>query len=415
MFGRNGRSAQRKPRILVVSERYRPETFLVNDLVGEWRKRGYKVSVLTQVPSYPRDELYPGYPNRWSRYAEQDGGEIIRFPTLLGYNRSVIRKILNYALFAYRASLSALVVAGRFEAIFVYHTGPLTQAIPVVFAKLRKPSLRAAIWTQDVWPDTVFSYGFPNHGTFAALLKFFVRVVYRAFDSVLVTSPGFRRRLAPYLSRERVAQYVPQWPPPELHEPSAPFPTDRRQTNRVFCFAGNIGKMQNLENTIRAFGIASQRVAGLEFHILGDGSLRKRLMELTDRVGGDCVHFWGRVELSEVRRWFSASDFLVLPLASSPIVNLTLPAKFQAYLTAGKPLLTISDGEVADLTLKHEIGLVASPDEVEDIAQKVIRLSRLDGKALQAMQARIHALLTSHFDRHTNVDALLDALVQDNG
>ena len=45
-------------KLLILTERYFPEEFLINDLVSEWKNRGYEIEVLTQVPSYPRDAIF---------------------------------------------------------------------------------------------------------------------------------------------------------------------------------------------------------------------------------------------------------------------------------------------------------------------------------------------------------------------
>lgn len=155
--------------ILIITERFYPENFLVNDLAESWVRAGARVRVLTQAPSYPQDRLYPGYANRLSRSVER-GIEVLRFKTVLGYKRSLARKILNYLAFMLRAVWYGCFEIPKVDAVFVYHTGPLTQALPLVVAKIlfRK---KTSIWTQDVWPDTVFAYGFPSQGAFAQLLK----------------------------------------------------------------------------------------------------------------------------------------------------------------------------------------------------------------------------------------------------
>ena len=54
-------------KILILTERFFPEEFLINDLAAEWRSAGHEVEVLTQVPSYPGDRIFSGYRNRLFR------------------------------------------------------------------------------------------------------------------------------------------------------------------------------------------------------------------------------------------------------------------------------------------------------------------------------------------------------------
>ena len=50
-------------KILIVTEVFYPENFLINDLAIELVKRGYEIEVLTRQPSYPEGKVYEGYRN----------------------------------------------------------------------------------------------------------------------------------------------------------------------------------------------------------------------------------------------------------------------------------------------------------------------------------------------------------------
>lgn len=150
----------KKQRLLILTERFFPEEFLINDLATAWQQRGYEVDLLTQVPSYPHDRIYEGYVNRlFQTTREFHDIPVHRVRTVLGYNTSLVRKILNYLSFACLTSLWALVNGWRYDRVFIYHTGPLTMATAALVLRFlcRKPTM---IWTQDVWPDTVYAYGF---------------------------------------------------------------------------------------------------------------------------------------------------------------------------------------------------------------------------------------------------------------
>ena len=97
-------------KLLILTERFYPEEFLINDLAAEWVARNWKVEVLTQVPSYPHDRIFYSYRNLlFQTTSEWNGIPVHRVRTLLGYNRSVVRKIFNYLNFALLTSLWCLV------------------------------------------------------------------------------------------------------------------------------------------------------------------------------------------------------------------------------------------------------------------------------------------------------------------
>jgi glycosyltransferase involved in cell wall biosynthesis len=285
--------------------------------------------------------------------------------------------------------------------VYVYQTGPLTQAVPL-FILRRLYRCRTVIWTQDVWPDTVFAYGFSPHGLGARVLRSFVRHVYRQCDVIHVSSPGFASALQPNLRRGTVVECVPQWAPAELTTGLHAAPVVLYKGDRVnFLFAGNLGRMQNLDALVRAFDIAARAGARIQLHLVGDGSHAPVLRSLCRELGTTAVEFWGRRGLGETMQWLRACDFTVLSLTPDPLVSLTVPAKFQAYLAAGRPLLVAARGEVARLAAAEGIGVVCDPQSPSTIAEAILACCRMDERARAAMADRVTTLSTTRYDRHS--------------
>ena len=122
-------------KILIISERFYPEEFGINDLAREWQQRGYDVEVLTQLPSYPFDKIYDGFSNKFYQKTYWDGIKIHRVFSLMGYKKGALLKILNYLCFALLASFISLFIGRQYDRIFIYQVGPLTQAIPAILIK----------------------------------------------------------------------------------------------------------------------------------------------------------------------------------------------------------------------------------------------------------------------------------------
>ncbi len=390
--------------VLVITERYYPERFLINDLVSQLVADGASVRVLTQAPSYPEDRLYPGYQNRTTSGLE-NGAYVTRFKTVLGYKRSLVRKLLNYVSFMVRACLLVLRESRGVDAVFVYHTGPLTQALPLVLIKLFRRT-RTVIWTQDVWPDTVFAFGFPRRGAFAVILKAFVRFIYRFCDEVLVSSPGFVDRLKPYCLPGTFVRFVPQWVPDAFLRTKPPT-VDPRGEGTLFIFTGNLGTMQNLENVIRAFGKVDPVTATLL--LLGDGNSRARFEELVERERIRNVRFLGTVDVSEVKACIEACDFSVLSLSSNELISLTIPAKFQTYLAAGRPILSVAQGEATSLVRSEGLGIAADPDDIDAIVTAIERAVTSTADERRAWSQNMAQLLRS-FNKETIVKDIETAL-----
>lgn len=338
-------------KILILTERFFPEEFLINDLAGEWKSRGHEVEVLTQVPSYPRDRVYDGYRNGlFQTTCEWNGIPVHRVRTLTGYNRSVVRKILNYINFAFLTSLWALFRGWRYDRVFIYHTGPLTMASAglVLHHVCRR---KCMIWTQDIWPDTVYAYGFKPSWWKRFLLDHFVRLIYSGCDYISVSCSRFRDKLKKYTAKEIL--FLPQWTSQNFAS-TPPVPHEKT----VFTFAGNIGSVQNLETVLEAF--LDLNPPDAELRLVGGGIYLERLKQMATERNSANVVFTGRLPQEKMPEVFAGSDIMILSLKAE--LSLTIPAKFQAYIAAGKPIFGIVRGETEELIRQYDLGICVESD-----------------------------------------------------
>ena len=394
-------------KILIVVERFYPEDFLVNDLVAEWQRRGDDVEVLTQVPSYPFDRIYDGYENRrlQTTFEKLPGGRedcpvpVHRVSTVFGYNRSVKRKVLNYLHFGWRTFWWAVRHGRKYERVFVYHTAALTMASAVYPMKFlwNRP---VSIWTQDLWPDAVWGFGFRPSWWKAALLNAFVRSIYFCCGRIMVSCRGFVPRIRELTGR--AAEFVPQWDPTEFRPVSRPVADGRP---RVFMFAGNLGKPQDLPQVVEGFLQADLRDAELWF--VGGGVMLEPLRELCRArgVAEPRVRFCGRQPKAEMPQWFAQADALIISLTAE--YRLTLPGKFQSYVKTGKPLVGILLGDARELIEEHGLGVTADPDDATAIAAAFRRMAdELAAGRGDAYGARGKALSGKLFNREDLISRL---------
>ena len=348
-------------KILILVERFYPEDFLVNDLASEWKRMGHEVEVLTQVPSYPFDKIFDGYENKtYQTTMELDDIPVHRVSTIFGYNTSVKRKILNYLHFGLLTVLWAIWNGRKYDRVFVYHTAALTMASAVVPLKwMWRKSI--TIWTQDLWPDAVWGFGFKPSRWKAALLNAFVRFIYGRCDRITVSCRRYVQRIKELTRRD--AEWVPQWEPAEM---SLPEKTSCGKS--VFMFAGNMGVPQNLPNVIEGFIEAG--LEDSELWIVGGGVMSEPLKEKYGKFGQ--IRFCGRQPRNEMPKWFAQADALIISLTDK--YCLTLPGKFQSYIKTGKPILGILNGEARELIDEFKIGCTSGPDSIAEIAAAYVRM-----------------------------------------
>ncbi|MBW2664481.1 MAG: glycosyltransferase family 4 protein [Deltaproteobacteria bacterium] len=388
--------------VLIITERFYPEEFGINGLAQAWQAKGYEVAILTQAPSYPFDRVYEGYKNKLFQTEKWQGIKIYRVFSLMGYKRGMLLKVLNYLCFAFFASLVSLFIGKKYNSVFVYHIGPLTQAIPAVLIKKIFGS-KFYIWTLDIWPDSVYAYGLKKRVFSGKLLDSFVKTVYKNCETVFVSCKGFARKIEKHVPDAKII-FSPQWAPDDLNFDQV-MPHESLKKGFNFTFAGNVGTVQNLENVIRGFALLPKSNGQIRLNIIGDGS---NLETLKRSIAN--VHFWGRKPLKEMPKWFEGSDVLIISLIDEPIFSLTVPAKFQAYLASGNPIYCVMKGEVADLVVNNKIGFVSHPNNIDDIKAGFEKFLSVPKHELQAFGSNMKSLLANEYDRNKIIEQMTEEI-----
>ena len=293
-----------------------------------------------------------------------------------------------------------LFIGRRFDRVFIYQTGPLTLATAGVLMK-KFFGAKVTIWTQDLWPETVYAYGFKKTKFLSFCLDHFVKWIYKNCDSILVSCEGFAERIHRYVP-DKIIDFVPNWSLMEYK------PTGKVKLpgSFNFTFAGNIGKVQNLDNVVRGFGLFVKNNPDASLNIIGDGSYLNELKEIVGNENIANVNFTGRIPLAEMSDYYQVSDVLIISLKNVPLYEIMIPSKFQAYLTTQKPIFAIFNGEVRKMVEQYQIGYGAAPDDVEDIARGFSVFLNLSMEEKRAMSEAAADLLNSTFNKKKIVEKI---------
>lgn len=395
-------------KILIVTECFYPEAFKINEVALAWKAQGYEVDVLTTVPTYPASEVFSGYTNRWFQKETHEGMTVYRVRAVTGYKSSLFKKILKYISFMILGSLVSLKIGKRYDYVFGYDVGALTGMVPAVLLQTfyKKP---VTLWVQDIWPDSVYAFGFKKTKAKQFFLDAFVRFVYRYTTNFAISSKGFEAKIVPYLKEPRSIVYAPNWAD-ELDTRLAPF-VFSAEPKVHFTFAGNVGKVQNLENVLNAFeALLDDDKARIQLNIIGDGSYLETLKARAHEM--PYVKFWGRQPRESMYAFFAGSDFLIVSLEDQPIFALTVPAKTQTYIAAHKPIIGAIKGEAASLIRENGLGYCADPEDIEGIKNILIEAIAADEETMKRFTEKSQALTQTTFDRGHIIQTLLTQLIQ---
>lgn len=389
-------------KILIVSEVFYPENFIVNDLAEEWKAMGHDIEVLTPYPSYPYSYVFEGYSNKGYSVEDWNGIKIHRFPFVEGYKDSLRKKVSNYYSFVRDGRRLARKIGRDFDCVFVSQTGPLTVALPALAVR-KKYGTPVAIWTQDIWPNAVFSYGVPDNSITNFILNRFIRRVYERCDTIFVSSKHFEDTIRRYVDKACV--YTPNWLKP-IEEAKSSLRLDKSKYH--FTFTGNVSRYQNLINTVRGF--ASAKLDNCVLNIVGDGSYLDYVKSVVKVEGIENVKFHGRYPYNEMNDILCQSDTLVLPLIPDEGIMQTEPFKLQSYLNAKKPILGILGGSGQEIIDDYKLGICADPNDVQDIARAFREAKEFSMLHSEEVKAAAENLMRTRFCKDIIVKTFTETL-----
>ena len=401
-------------RVLILSQYYAPEPVpKPAELAEHLSSRGHAVRVLTGFPNSPEGRLYAGYrPALWRRERLR-GVEVLRTFEFPYHGPLKLGRVLNYASFmvsavAAGASLPAV------DVIYVYHP-PLTTGLAArALSRLKRAPFVYDV--QDIWPEGAVASGFLREGRLTRALSRVERLVYRGAGHLLTVSEGARANLVSKgVPVERVS-VMPHWVDERAFGAGDAAGQEARRRlgwadDFVLLFAGNLGLVQGLDTAI----LAMERFRldeKVRLVLVGGGADRERLVALAEaRRLGRRVQFVERLPQAEMPPLLAAADALLVHLKRSPFASLSLPTKTLAYLAAGRPIVMAVEGAAAELLEQTGAGVLARPEDPDDLAAAVRRLQALSGAERRALGARGQRYVRANLSRG-HVLARYEALLE---
>lgn len=344
-------------KLLILTEVYDPENFIINQLAQEISDK-YLITILTRSPSYPYGKIFPGYKNSFSK-KEEKGIVVYRIPVFLNYKTNLLAKFAN--LLWQPIVYGVMVLFIKWDKLFVFQTGSLysyTFLWPIRFTKRK-----TVIWSQDLWPEAGFEFGFPRVSALEALLHSLSKFTLNHFKEILVQSVAFQNNYK--RNYGIISKVVNNFSNVEKSK----YYIDRSK-NTSIIYAGNIGSVQNLEGIIVLFELLKKSLLPInELRIYGDGSKFESLLEKHgDRLD---ITFYGRVSSFRIEEELQGCRYAIFSLKEGPI-QMTIPSRFQFLYNNNIPIIYLGKGASKDIIEDTRCGVVIDSVECEmnDIVQR---------------------------------------------
>lgn len=183
----------------------------------------------------------------------------------------------------------------------------------------------------------------------------------------------------------------------------------------IILYSGRVEGYYRLDVVVNALSIFKRgnNARNVKLAIIGEGAVLGDVVNLAKRLGETegVIYLGVKNQRREVVELTACADIGVVPYDDNPLWKNACPAKFFEYCACGVPVVatTFKDSVLAKLINDHNVGLVADPLNVKDLANAFEKLY-FRRKFRQMAGQRARKLVETHFDRAKSADRLLKLL-----
>jgi colanic acid biosynthesis glycosyl transferase WcaI len=381
--------ASMKAHILFITNLFQPEPNHLKGIsfIKALMDNGHKVHVLTGFPNYPGGKVYSGYRIRWKQREIIDGVPITRVAMYPSHNQSSVDRSCNYLSLGFSMLANVPWLCEKFDICYVY-LGPITLLWPAMWLRQRHGT-RIIADVQDIWPESVTGSGMLRSRLLIRAIDVLTHWSYHTVNRFVVLSPGYKSLLVErgFLA-DRIA-VIYNWAEEDINlslENESYKYFDRSKFN--ILYSGNFGPLQGLDHVLDAANIAAARGSRCHLVLVGSGV---EFDHISDRITNEKIvnaAIFHRISASKAMAIQNKADLLLLHLVRTPLTEIGIPQKVQAYMASGRPIIAAVSGETARLVDEAKCGLLCEPSNPYDIANTILKAENLLPAKLEEMGVR---------------------------
>lgn len=404
-------------KIAYLAQQFPPEVGAGPARVAEmarcWRDAGAEVTVVTGMPNRPVGRIHPEYRGRLFVREEWEGIRVLRSWLYASPLHGFGRTILNNTTFMMTAALNALLRGGRPDVLIASSPPFFPHISGAVVGTLRRIPL--VLELRDLWPDYLVGMGVLREGAAARALFALERMLLARAAHTVVVTESFRQRVAAKGVPRESIDVIPNGVDTSFYYPARGEepPLEALRPGRgefVVGYLGNFGAGQALPRVVDAAAEVARRDPSVRFVLAGDGPERASIERRIAERGVTNLSVHPPLPKDRTRAFYNACDLCLVPLASFPILQETVPSKIFEVMACERPVLASVGGEAAAIVERSGAGIVAAPGEAAEIATAILRMRAMDGAERAAMGARGRSFVGEHYSRQRLAERYLGIL-----
>lgn len=381
-------------KILIVSQFYYPENFVIYKIAETLQKFGHDVHVLTGRPNYGYGYILPEY--KKIKEEEINGVRVHRVD-LPARKRGRLSIIFNYLGFWYNSRKWVRKTKLKFDVVYSFQLSPVTILSAGNLYK-KKHHVKHICHCVDLWPESVLVTNAVRKKSLTyKILYSWSKKLYRACDEILIGSPSYKEYFATTLQiMDKNIVFVPQ---PSLVENSRKIKTQNLGEGFNILYCGNIGTIQMIEMIPEAMKLVKNSL--VKFHIIGMGPMSKKLVnKITELKLEDKVIYHGPLPSPKAAPYFKGANALYVSLKNEGIVGKTIPNKLVMSMAFTKPILAMLEGDGKRILTESKGGIFARQD-VKFLARAIDKIAAIPTLELKKLGELNQIYYAKHFSLET--------------
>lgn len=383
-------------RLLLISEHFRPSTGataqLMSDLSTGLAERGWPVTVLTATAAAGADDG-----------AAEGGHPAVRVVRLSGRQprgdgTGVVGKAVGGLRFFISSLLWCLARGRRGDVVLIVSNPPFIGLLGPLIRSLRR--LPYVFIFQDLFPrSAVLSGVLPAAGPVTGTWRLLMATVCRLSATTVVLNASMHERLQRDLGPRLPLTVIHNWaverglPTPRASNPFAA--SHGFQDRFTLQYSGNYGRLHDLLTLLEAARLL--RDTTIQFVFIGGGAKQVQIDAYREAFDLQRVLRLPYQPRALLPQSLAACDLAAIGLVPGGEDTMA-PCKVYGILASGRGIVLVArrQCDLAQLVLREECGVVVEPGESDELAERLLALSR-DPEQVEAMGHRARALYDRRF------------------
>ena len=364
-------------KILLLTKYFPPEPGAGSTRAYEHAKRwveyGAEVTVVTCFPHYP-DGIIPEKYKGHSFYEEEiDGINVLRTFTYAAPNKGKIKRSLGFFSFMFSSVIQGALKAGKND-VLIASSPPITVGFSgMVLAMLKR--IPFVFEVRDLWPESIVQLGQITNKPVIKILEFLEVLMYKRASKIIGVSDPYvdiicskgipLKKIETIKNGVDLSLFTPIEYDKELAE-------KLNLTNKfVAAYFGTFGLAHALDKVLLAAEKLKEN-KDIHFLFIGDGAEKEKLFKMKSELQLDNVTFIPMIKKAELKKYYSVTDIMLVPLRDLPLFDTVLPSKIFEILAMKKPIIITVKGEAKKLVENAGGGKFAEPENPDDLAEKIL-------------------------------------------